>query len=64
MKLIRDLLVRDEQDLQTYQENLDRLNATKQAFDKMLHNKYLNQKRKVIVKRQLLQELKVSLDQI
>ncbi len=64
MKLLRDLLVRDEQDLQTFQENLDRLNATKQAFDKMLHNKYLNQKRKVIVKRQLLQELKVSLDQI
>ena len=64
MKLIRDLLVRDEHDLQMYQENLDRLNATKQAFDKMLHNKYLNQKRKVIVKRQLLQELKVSLDQI
>lgn len=64
MKLLRDLLVRDEHDLQMYQENLDRLNATKQAFDKMLHNKFLNQKRKVIVKRQLLQELKVSLDQI
>ncbi len=64
MKLLRDLLVKDEQDLQHYQEDLDRLQANKQAFDKMLHNKYLNQKRKVIVKRQLLQELKVSLDQI
>lgn len=64
MKLLRDLLVRDEQDLQSYQESLDRAQATKQPFDKMLHNKYLNQKRKVIVKRQLLQELKVSLDQI
>ena len=64
MKLLRDLLVRDEQDLQTYQENLDKLQASRQPFDKMLHNKYLNQKRKVIVKRQLLQELKVSLDQI
>lgn len=64
MKLLRDLLVKDEQDLQMLQENLDKLVATKQAFDKMLHNKYLNQKRKVIVKRQILQELKVSLDQI
>ncbi len=61
--LLKDLLKRDENDLQSFLSNMDKFNRD-QKFDKVMNNKLLNQKRKVTVKRQLLNELKNSLNDI
>ncbi len=61
--LLKDLLKRDENDLQSFLNNMDKFNRD-QKFDKVMSNKLLNQKRKVTVKRQLLNELKNSLNDI
>lgn len=61
--LLKDLLKRDENDLQSFLNNMDKFNRD-QKFDKVMNNKLLNQKRKVTVKRQLLNELKNSLNEI
>lgn len=61
--LLKDLLKRDEHDLQAFMSNMDQFNRD-QKFDKVMNNKLLNQKRKVTVKRQLLNDLKNSLNDI
>jgi len=63
ISLLKDLLRRDEKDLQSFLNNMDKFN-TGQKFDKVMSNKLLNQKRKVAVKRLLLHELKASLDEV
>ncbi|MEQ9423481.1 MAG: DUF349 domain-containing protein [Cyclobacteriaceae bacterium] len=61
--ILKDLLKRDEKDLQSFMNNMERFNRG-QKFDKVMNNKLLNQKRKVVVKRQLLSELKNSLNEV
>ena len=61
--LLKELLKRDEKDLHSFSENMDKFSRG-QKFDKIMNNKLLNQKRKVYVKKQLLNELKNSLNDI
>ena len=63
ISLLKELLKRDEKDLHSFTENMEKFNRG-QKFDKIMNNKLLNQKRKVNVKRQLLSELKNALDDI
>ncbi|MTI30971.1 DUF349 domain-containing protein, partial [Xanthovirga aplysinae] len=59
--LLRDLLARDQKDLQTFEDNLAKLNSGANAFSKMLENKLSIQSRKVKVKELILSELKEKL---
>lgn len=57
IKLLYDLLNRDLGELQTFEENVEKFNTSK-GLDNLLEQKLLQQKRKVQVKRDLLEELK------
>ena len=61
--LLKDLLKRDEKDLQSFINNMDKFNGD-QNFNKIMNNKLVNQRRKVLVKHQILNELKNSLNHI
>lgn len=63
LNLLRDLLGRDEKELLAFQENLEKLNSSNNAnaFNKMLANKLGMQTRKVVVKKQIMKELKEKL---
>ncbi|MDA0194376.1 MAG: DUF349 domain-containing protein [Bacteroidetes bacterium] len=61
--LLKDLLKRDEKDLQAFANNMDKFNRD-QNFNKIMSNKLVDQKRKILVKRQILVELKNSLNDI
>ena len=63
MRLMRDLLVRDEKELRSFYDNLEKMNPQRGQFNKVIANKLVNQKRKVIVKKEILRELKVQLSQ-
>ncbi len=64
MKILKDLLYRDEKELQTFYENLQKVSAQKSSFNKMLDKKLIQQKHKIQIKKALLKSLKASLDQI
>lgn len=57
LRLLRDLLGRDERELQNFQENLASLTTGKNKVNKMMDAKLRLQERKVEVKRLLLKEL-------
>lgn len=61
LRLLRDLLGRDERELQNFQDNLAHLNTGKNRLNKMMDSKLRLQQRKVEVKRLLLQELQAQL---
>ena len=63
MTVVRDLLARDEQELELFlMENADQLNQ--ERVDKIVRNKLNTQKRKVKVKKQILEELEGNLNQL
>lgn len=64
MKLLRDLLSRDERELQTYYDNASNFQSQRGNFGKMVDQKLVQQKHKVQVKKGLLRKLKQSLDSI
>ncbi len=63
MRLMRDLLIRDERDLRSFYDNMEKMNPQRGTFNKVIANKLVNQKRKVIVKKEILRELKMMLNQ-
>jgi len=64
IKLLRDLLSRDERELQTYYDNASNFQSQRGGFGKMVDQKLVQQKHKVQVKKSLLRKLKQSLDTI
>jgi hypothetical protein len=64
MKYLRDLLARDEKELQTYFDNASNFQSQRGNFGKMVDQKLVQQKHKVQVKKSLLRKLKQSLDTI
>ncbi|UXP31172.1 DUF349 domain-containing protein [Reichenbachiella agarivorans] len=56
-KVARDLLRRDETELSTFQENLDKMHINKGTFVDMLEAKLKTQQDKVVVKRALLDDI-------
>lgn len=64
IKYLRDLLTRDEKELQTYFDNASNFQSDRGSFGKMVDQKLVQQKHKVQVKKALLRKLKQSLDTI
>jgi hypothetical protein len=58
IKILSDLLSRDEKDLHLFQENMQKMNIEANSFSRMMDNKLNLQIRKVEVKRQILKELR------
>ncbi|EMR01737.1 DUF349 domain-containing protein [Cesiribacter andamanensis] len=58
LRLLRDLLSRDERELQNYQENMASMSPGRSEVSKMMEAKLRSQYRKVKVKKMLLEELK------
>ena len=61
LRLLRDLLGRDERELQNFRENLASLNTGKNRINKMMDSKLRMQEKKVEVKRLLQEELQQQL---
>lgn len=61
LRLLRDLLGRDERELQNFKDNLAHLNTGKNKVNKMMEAKLRLQERKVAVKRLLLREIQEEL---
>jgi hypothetical protein len=61
VKLILDLLSRDERELTAFQENFEKFSSGAKDVNKMMEAKLKAQQRKVNVKRQILAELKEGL---
>lgn len=61
LRLLRDLLGRDERELQNFKDNLAHLNTGKNKINKMMEAKLRLQERKVAVKRFLLREIQQEL---
>lgn len=61
LRLLRDLLGRDERELQNFKDNLSNLNTGKNKINKMMDTKLRLQQRKVEVKRLLMRELQAQL---
>ncbi|AHM62014.1 hypothetical protein D770_18815 [Flammeovirgaceae bacterium 311] len=57
IRLLRDLLSRDERELQTYQENMALTSPGSSDVAKMMETKLRSQQRKVKIKKMLLEEL-------
>jgi hypothetical protein len=57
IRLLRDLLSRDERELQTYQENMAMTSPGSSDVAKMMETKLRSQQRKVKIKKMLLEEL-------
>jgi hypothetical protein len=60
MNLLRDLINRDQKELLIFEENLDKFNLGTEKLDKLVGFKHEKQKRKIAVKQQILDELRVS----
>ncbi|WKV12722.1 DUF349 domain-containing protein [Marivirga harenae] len=58
MSLLRDLISRDQRELNVFEENLDKFNLGTQQLDKMVGFKHEKQKRKLAVKQQIMEELR------
>lgn len=63
LRLLRDLLGRDERELQNFRENLASLNTGKNRINKMMDSKLRMQEKKVEVKRLLQEELQKQLQE-
>lgn len=61
LNLLRDLLSRDERELDVFQENLGKLNVGSVAMDKMVQGKLKAQERKIAVKKALFKQMKQEL---
>ena len=57
MKLLKELLSRDERELQNYQENMAMMTPGNNEVSKMMETKLRSQQRKVKIKKILLEEL-------
>jgi hypothetical protein len=60
LRLVYDLLQRDQRELETYEENAAKFNLGGLSLDKMVNLKLQKQRRKVAVKQHLIAELKKS----
>jgi hypothetical protein len=58
MNLLRDLIQRDQRELNIFEENLGKFNLGTQKLDKMVGFKHEKQKRKLTVKQQIMEELR------
>lgn len=58
MNILRDLISRDQRELNIFEENLDKFNLGTQALDKLVGFKHEKQKRKLIIKQQIMVELR------
>lgn len=63
-KVIRDLLSRDQNELSSFQENMDKMSFNKGSFVDMLESKLKNQEQKVALKKRLLNECREQLKQL
>ena len=61
IQLTRDLLARDQMELKTFQENLEKVNAGTDGVNKMVNAKFNQQVRKVFVKECMLEEYEKEL---
>lgn len=61
LRLLKDLLGRDERELQNFKDNLSNLSTGKNKINKMMDSKLRLQQRKVEVKRLLMRELQAQL---
>ncbi|MGL1888568.1 MAG: DUF349 domain-containing protein [Reichenbachiella sp.] len=60
IKTVRDLLSRDETELKSFEENMDKMHINKGSFVEMLESKLSVQREKVNAKKQILNELKTE----
>ena len=60
LRLLRDLLSRDERELQNFKDNLSNFSTGKNKVNKLVDSKLRLQQRKVEIKRLLLQELQAQ----
>jgi len=58
MNILRDLISRDQRELNVFEENLEKFNLGTQKLDKMVGFKHEKQKRKLTVKQQIMDELR------
>ncbi|MGM0580248.1 MAG: DUF349 domain-containing protein [Bacteroidota bacterium] len=58
MNILRDLIARDQRELNVFEENLEKFNLGTQKLDKMVGFKHEKQKRKLAVKQQIMEELR------
>lgn len=64
IKILQDLLTRDERELETFQNNTGKLNSDTNNFNRMVDGKLNLQQRKVTVKRRIMDELRTELSAI
>ncbi len=58
MNILRDLISRDQRELNIFEENLEKFNLGTQKLDKMVGFKHEKQKRKLAVKQDIMEELR------
>ena len=58
-KLVKDLLARDQNELETFKMNMDNMHVNKGSFVDMLEKKLENQEKRVLSKKSILKELQV-----
>jgi hypothetical protein len=58
MNILRDLISRDQRELNIFEENLEKFNLGTQKLDKMVGFKHEKQKRKLAVKQLIMEELR------
>jgi hypothetical protein len=58
MNILRDLISRDQRELNIFEENLEKFNLGTEKLDKMVGFKHEKQKRKLAVKQQIMDELR------
>lgn len=61
LKLLKDLLFRDQKELTVFEENMEKFNMGTKRIDNLVDVKFEKQKRKVKVKQQLMDEIRASL---
>lgn len=64
VKVVRDLLHRDETELKSFQENMDKMHINKGSFVDMLEDKLKAQQEKVALKKTLLKECQQKIKQL
>lgn len=64
IKLVKDLLARDEKDLEIFSDNYDKMRASQSGFNKMLVGKLNMQRRKVKVKKMILEKVQGDLQKL
>ncbi|WP_296620172.1 DUF349 domain-containing protein [Marivirga sp.] len=58
MSILRDLISRDQRELNVFEENLEKFNLGTEKLDKLVGFKHEKQKRKLTVKQQIMEELR------